>query len=499
MECKKCGAVTIEGATFCGRCGARIDGKIVCPACERLNEEESVYCVYCGTRIDGKAICEKCGTAHDGAFCPNCGKASEEKVMPVAKKLEKATEKQGGLLKKISEIISGAMLMVGVFLSIIFVFLISVELSSSGISKTRNIFYYFGDFYDEFDKIKKLLIEEDATKWFQTTIDTYGTVQGIIGTILSALILLCVIGFGIVAIVQYIVSWVKGKEYKSHGFALACIFSFLAGVALFYAYNAMAISIIGEALDDVMEVKTRFGGASITAIVLIVYALTARMVFYHVAKKREIWTKSNLSKIICSFIGLALASVLFIFAYNCLFALKITAGDIDESGTVIMKGAFLLTNEGFSVAFAEIYVDKTIESYPEITAILARLNVYNLLAQLGVICLIVFVAVSLIHQLRGTEGGEASGVLWASLACASSILLLVFSICASVSAGKLLESYFLDAAGANSSSNFMNTAGQLGIPICCVVFSLLLTGASITRACIKAKREETLLFEEALQ
>ncbi|MBQ8876535.1 MAG: zinc-ribbon domain-containing protein [Clostridia bacterium] len=33
MECKKCGAVAPENATFCPSCGERVDGKKVCARC----------------------------------------------------------------------------------------------------------------------------------------------------------------------------------------------------------------------------------------------------------------------------------------------------------------------------------------------------------------------------------------------------------------------------------------------------------------------------------
>ena len=68
MNCKQCGAPAVEGATYCGYCGARVDGKKSCHACGKLNDERFAFCIYCGTRIDGKTACKNCGTAHDGAF-----------------------------------------------------------------------------------------------------------------------------------------------------------------------------------------------------------------------------------------------------------------------------------------------------------------------------------------------------------------------------------------------------------------------------------------------
>ena len=73
MECKKCGAMLPEDGKFCPMCGARADGKKICPSCRQSVAEEAVYCTYCGKRLDGKNVCAACGTAYAGNFCPQCG------------------------------------------------------------------------------------------------------------------------------------------------------------------------------------------------------------------------------------------------------------------------------------------------------------------------------------------------------------------------------------------------------------------------------------------
>ena len=46
MECKKCGAMLPEDGKFCPMCGARADGKKICPSCRQSVAEEAVYCTY---------------------------------------------------------------------------------------------------------------------------------------------------------------------------------------------------------------------------------------------------------------------------------------------------------------------------------------------------------------------------------------------------------------------------------------------------------------------
>ena len=52
MECKICSAKLPEDSIFCSVCGARVDGKKICPKCEKLIEENAIFCRYCGTRLE---------------------------------------------------------------------------------------------------------------------------------------------------------------------------------------------------------------------------------------------------------------------------------------------------------------------------------------------------------------------------------------------------------------------------------------------------------------
>lgn len=47
-----------------------------CPKCEFENLENATFCIKCGNRLDGKVVCPKCGEYIPGEaeYCPNCGK-----------------------------------------------------------------------------------------------------------------------------------------------------------------------------------------------------------------------------------------------------------------------------------------------------------------------------------------------------------------------------------------------------------------------------------------
>ena len=87
MECTKCNASVMDGAA---------------------------YCVNCGALLEGKTACAGCGTVYEGNFCPACG---------TAKKAVKADEgKNKSTFAKISDIIGGASMMLGVIFPLLRIF-----------------------------------------------------------------------------------------------------------------------------------------------------------------------------------------------------------------------------------------------------------------------------------------------------------------------------------------------------------------------------------------
>lgn len=54
MKCPKCGFENLKIASFCIKCGARIDGKIPCPKCGEYISNDSIKCPHCGKAIPHK-------------------------------------------------------------------------------------------------------------------------------------------------------------------------------------------------------------------------------------------------------------------------------------------------------------------------------------------------------------------------------------------------------------------------------------------------------------
>ena len=51
MKCYKCQFENPNESSYCMNCGARLDGKIMCPNCRTLVEKDETKCPKCGTKI----------------------------------------------------------------------------------------------------------------------------------------------------------------------------------------------------------------------------------------------------------------------------------------------------------------------------------------------------------------------------------------------------------------------------------------------------------------
>ena len=48
MICARCGQENPENATFCKKCGRRLDGMALCPNCGKFTPADGEFCIHCG-------------------------------------------------------------------------------------------------------------------------------------------------------------------------------------------------------------------------------------------------------------------------------------------------------------------------------------------------------------------------------------------------------------------------------------------------------------------
>ncbi len=486
MECKKCGKTAAEGATFCGYCGARVDGKIPCKACGQLNDENFVYCTACGARMDNKTVCTSCGTAYEGNFCPTCGERGQ--VCVERKKTAKNTAAKSGLFQRIVQIVGGASAMVGTLFALVFVFFIgatqTVVSGNNSVSESTNIYSFFGSFYKDLDAMTSSATT--ITPWFVRLVDTWGTVMGVLGTLLVCLSLLSVVAFAAVAIVKYVRSWVYKSEDNSFGWALATVVSFLVSATLFYAYCRVSSSGNGSLLGGGGETTCSYNGATSTAIIFIGIFVGLAIVCRIVAAGKSIWTSAKLGKTVCALIGITVTCVLLgiVRASGSSFTVMVQGQTVEASAGYLN---FATAVDIALAAMASTMVDEQGALYEKITDELAMMNVYAMIAQVLLFAVAIFAAIALYKNIRSATGEKKSGLVWSILAVVSSAVLLVFHILTWNSFegayGKLLN-----ALSQNSGTTY-TLSTSCAVPICLIVFSVLLLAASIVGKALTKKEE----------
>ena len=482
MNCKKCGMPTVEGATFCGYCGERVDGKKPCEACGQLNDENFAFCCYCGTRIDGKTACKTCGTVYEGSFCPACGNA--KKTSPAKEKSGKAKQ---GRFGKICEIIGGGLMMAGVLLSLIFVFFIGLELAG----EKTTIFTFFGEYYKEMKASGLGDVGETTSKWWVDLFENQITLYGVVGTVISSVTLLSVVAFSTVAIVKYVLSWVRKTENTANGWALASVVSYLVGAVLFFAHVRMRIVSYGSVDLGGMDFSamlgneggTEFNGVTVVGIVLGLVAVGLGLIANMLSKGKTPWTGKRILGTVFGFAGVVFGGVILAVS-------QFSASGFDffsEEGSLEFFAGFGLFNQAWDVVFCMLLqMDVGAKAYSQATTVLAQMNAFNVICMLSVVGLAVVAGGALCSNARGMQGGKSCAVIWLGLALAFSVVFLVFNILAWNSFMEVFE-IIVDAIDGDMSAVEFN--GKFAAPICAVVFSAISLAVAIVRSVFVKKQE----------
>lgn len=471
MECKKCGAPAIEGASFCGKCGARLDGKIACKVCGKLNLEEHDFCVYCGARIDGKTVCATCGNAHGESFCPYCGTAAKPAQ---AEKPAQTANKAG--FKTVADIIANAAMLLGAVLSLIFVFFLGLKLQTAGEEETMNIFYYFGEYAKE---IKDMHIDQmNTTPWFIDSVNSQLNAAGIIGIILSVAVLVTTATFAVIAIVKYSVGWAQGKHTNVEGWSLAAILCFLIGAVSLFAFNFATVDgdfgDFGSLLGGDSAGLICFNDETVTAIVLLAVCTVISVVFRMICEGKALWAKENIKKQTLTLIGVVIAAATFGISQGVSFAFSMETHGVSAS----VGGAFVQLSGGITLGMASGLSSTSAKGYYDFTNAVAVMDTFSIFAAIFTIALTVFSGLALMENVRGAAGKEDKSLLWSILAFASAVLVLVFSIICVSSVAEVFN-IAQRISGVAEPENVI--LGNYTAPILAVVFTAVLFVLSLIK------------------
>ena len=215
MICKNCNTENLDTSVYCKSCGTRIDGKKVCPSCNFANKETDTFCSKCGARIDGKKFCANCGCEVEGEYCTTCGQKFSHKAMKKALKVNGTTSH----INKILDTVGSSILMLGVALSVMFIFFIGIN---GTLDEGNGIFYYFGKAYED---LKSMYL--DYTRFFSASEVIAAYTSTIAMTIIAVACMVCNLVFAILAIVRFVKKLCFGEEKSSETFSLLAIFFYI--------------------------------------------------------------------------------------------------------------------------------------------------------------------------------------------------------------------------------------------------------------------------------
>ena len=270
MQCFNCGTENPQEATFCKKCGRKLDGMALCSACGKYTPADGEFCIHCGSNRNAPvwlmpARFESSVPAAGGAEAAPAATAAMRVGAPAAaaqpaprsqrqKRAKVKTDavaaggKANGIMGKIALILSA----VGALIPLIFVFLIGNSYSmgvggvSGGSPMGYSIFHYFGDAYKSvFDT--------------QSVLGNAALMGAVIGTVCSVV----AIGGTVAAFAFTAVRAVKIFKGKADGGLLApaatTYAAYVGGAALVLVCMAQRAELAGVSTAMVANIGTVAG------------------------------------------------------------------------------------------------------------------------------------------------------------------------------------------------------------------------------------------------
>lgn len=319
MNCKFCETKNPDSAVYCKQCGKRIDGNAVCPVCHKLTPDDAVFCTECGARLDGKNVCEECGTLYEGRFCPACGKAKEKTHAPVKTKGEPASMDESAAWQKILWHVGSGLGLLTAVCSLIFVFLIACSvsvdksvsgiLSDFGIRDSMNLYYCFGEMYEDIAADLDSMMSYSAFE--EISLYSVAAVQ----TTIAAGVLIAVPVLSVLTVIRFIFCY-TGKKQKPVGtLAFATFLTYLGGAVLFLAANAMRIklSVSGSYISIKTDVPVSYSGATTAGIALCAVFAALSLACFIARRGKSLLNKNTIINLSFTAVAIAFLSVVIAF------------------------------------------------------------------------------------------------------------------------------------------------------------------------------------------
>ncbi len=472
MECLKCGASVLEdNAVFCHECGARLDGKITCPKCGQLIDDKYAYCVFCDTRIDQNTN----KTPYDKAF-------TKQDEQPATKETGKAWSTVFAWMRAVTG-------MTLALLSLVFVFLIGFQVDLTGQAvafseidfdagqENIKLFYYFGEAYKEIAELKDMI----QVGWDTPITGAY--IHAVMGTVISAVTIACVIGFAATAIVYFIMFFIKKVENNSAKWAVRSVVAYFVGCIALKVLNYCLVEINltspqkpswGKPLNATIAID--FDIATKIGLILCIVGVALYVIFNCIKQGRSGITKTKLFKFGFGVLAATFAIVVCAVGQNAIVGTLITLSAGSEQN---LKFAITMSQLPF-VTFLYSFFDGQflfIEEYSKLDTSHTFAVVQEIMTLGIVVCSLCAIAARIFE----TEGKTKGTLLFAILTVAFSVAQLIAGI---VSHSVMYELYSRVLGGGTV---IMTTTLILDNSIITLIFAVLLLATSIIHLTTKKR------------
>lgn len=453
MLCKKCGAELARGAKFCGVCGRRVDGKRPCSACGQLVDEDFSFCVYCGAEMpvskQEKVKKSKVQTQSTISSCTvdNVSGYTDENAR-----------------QKSFRLIGSAFLLFGALICFVFMFFVGIAGQMAGSvedferlggqletltgidfsSKDRTIFYFFGDFFDDFKLLKKAELGR-----FDEEIIRSSLFLGITGISATILMFIGVAVFGLLAIGTYVANALQKTQKTADKWSILSICAFIFGCAVFKCLHTASIDIVSNTsmMNDLrfrgikFPIKTVFNTTTKIALIICSVCFISYLVCKFFSVKKELLYFDKVFTVVLAIIGVAvaLASICIAQNYSLMMQGSIDAKQTYSEGKIGLN--FLSTNIlGLQLA-SMIIPNLGGNDYVSFTNKVEQLYVCNLVLQVLTVFLIICLVLSVFGHAKGLDmnKNEKSGIAMPILAVIISFLLVAATIVALITANDLFD------------------------------------------------------------
>ena len=477
MNCGKCDAQLADDAKFCPHCGARVDGKKVCPGCGREIAEDAVYCTYCGKRQDGKVVCNKCGEVYEGNFCPKCGTAVRPQAAmpryspapaamnassaPAANAVDERRTAARMRANRVMAIIKQSLLYGALCVLFICSFFVTFSMTatvggeSGSVGLNSTSFYFLIDIFEEVKDTLAAMGTLGEDYFPEMGISLY-LMAGLCAASVGAIILVC-LGYFIAGTVAFVRAMTGKREIAMSKYVitpavLSLVFMiFLKGIFNFYVS------------DSGGEIKMTIGAVPIVNIVLVSFALAGAAVLHIIIGNKS--EKENV-------LGYALqaAGLLLAFLAVVLLPLNVMAMEEGRSSAGVSAPAMflgILAAIGMMADGEQVAAVNTILVDSEVVFAL-----YVVVFALAAAAMVAF----------------AKGIVKQSGPCRTAAC--VFS---GISFGVSIAYLVMSIVLCNDSA----TPAKIGAsPICALIFTVFTLAMAIVNVCLLRKKNDAPVYEE---